>query len=192
MRELLQRGAERVRRFFVKRLWASSFPADVPHLGIAVRAGNVELLGPLQAALTLLSQRDPRTLTRLRSCCEGILVADVTPGAQASFDDALRLIILRPTSLEFPATRIAMTIAHEVMHAWLGRRDNLYRTERICASAEIATGRRVGATPALLDDVVRRRSNLEGVYSPAALRRRRLADLETKPAWFRVIARPFV
>jgi len=106
----------------------------------------------IDEALTLLDQNDPITLGRLREYCDGILVFGNETFQLAHWDESARLCVITIPHVTSPNTTsadIALTLAHESMHARLGALGARYvdgrraHIEVLCAMAELASARRL-------------------------------------------------
>ncbi len=106
----------------------------------------------IDEALTLLNQNDPMTLARLREYCDGILVIGTETFRLAHWDESARLCVItipHVTSPDTSSADVALTLAHESMHARLGALGARYvdgrraHLEVLCAMAELASARRL-------------------------------------------------
>ena len=155
-------------------------------------------------ALDLIERYDPITLQSIQRLFRGICVFGDERFRAASWIPAANLCVITSRYLESDAAaqRVALTLAHEHMHARLwalgvpyhdGRRA---RIEVLCAMAELALARRLPHSPGLVEHVERRIEDWstggEDRWSDQTMRAARLAQLREMgtPEWLmRVIER---
>jgi hypothetical protein len=134
----------------------------------------------VQDALDLISKYDPRRSRRLHRDLRRIWVG-ATP-YRGEYDSELDMCVLQFEYVVSPDTspaRLALTIAHEAMHARLARRGIGYsesvraRVERICILSEIDLAERLPGSQALVDGARQRLAFDPAFFTDSAIYTRR-------------------
>jgi len=150
-----------VDRFYFRAIWRSTHRRNLQRIRTAALTDREEAalcFGRIDEALTLLDKSDPITLARLRKYCDGILVFGTETFRLAHWNKSARLCVITLPHVTSPNTTgadLALTLAHESMHARLGALGARYveggraHLEVLCAMAELASARRL-AEPRLV------------------------------------------
>jgi hypothetical protein len=122
---------------------------------------SVAVLGALRQALVLIRDNDPYRYRRVITRLDKIFVHP-SPNQGEYVPELRRCVISTRTAQEGDIARIALTIVHEATHAELMDRGIGYgadirkRVEEICSRQEMAFGRKLPDTAALLEEVEER------------------------------------